>query len=131
MSEFTEDAMGFIANSGDVGGDAQATDSASRRFQKQLDDGTWAVVEVYAYGTEKEVDEGASFEYDVAVQIMWSTCSDPTAAGSTEINADVTYEYPFSIAPCDLKQALAWSQNYVRTFDASDLSWDGVTTPTV
>lgn len=131
MSEFTEDAMGFIADSGDVGGDNQATDAASRRFQKPLDDGNWAVVEVTAYGTAREVEEGAYVDYDVEVQILWTVCGDPTDVGGTEIYADVTYEHPYSLAPSSTEQALAWSQTYIREFDSTHLSWDGITTPTV
>lgn len=127
MGLYTEHESGIDLDSGDVGGDDQATAAASRRFQRQLDDGTWAIVTVYAFGTSKEVDEGASYQHDVEVMTEYMVCSDVTDPGSTEIDADYRYWFPFDVGPDTPEKAYEWACNYIRGLDVEDVDWNGNT----
>jgi hypothetical protein len=123
---WTEDEHGLDLNSGDVGGDLQATDAVSRRWIKPLDDGTYAVVDVTAYGTSEERDDEVYL--DVQEQVCWTRCSDHQDPGGTELDCDYTYDHPFHFAPDDLDIAFDWAKQHVTSWDAErDLHWDGVT----
>jgi len=111
MTRFTEQGT-IDYNAGDVGGDIQATDATSRRFVRTNASGTFTVLEVYAYATQEE--NGA---IDVQAQLWETVCTDPEDPGSSEIFADIQYDYPFDYAPRDMEQAYEWAQNFVRTFD--------------
>jgi hypothetical protein len=124
---WTEHESGIDLSSGDVGGDDQATDSVSRRWIKPLEDGTYAVVTVYAYGTGRFNESLDAYDYDVTEQIEWLHCSDWEDPGSSEIDSDYTYHYPFSLAPEDIDVAFEWAKNHVADYDAeSDLHWNGL-----
>lgn len=127
MSLYTEHEAGLMINSGGPGGDYVATDTVSRQFHRQLDDGTWAVVTIYAYGTQREVEEGAFVEYDVEEMVEYMVCSDPADPGGTEIDTDYRYENPFDIPPKSLEQALVWATNHIRNFDIDWVLWNGDT----
>lgn len=122
MSTWTEDATGLDRDAGDVGGDIQMTKSASRRFSKKNDDGTHALVTVYAYGTVEGDDE----HLDVQEMVEYLTCrelDDGCPIGETW--SDYRYRHPFDLAPSSLDMAEVWARNYVRTFDISHVTWDG------
>lgn len=115
----------FSANGGDVGGDNQVTDAANRRFVAKLPEGNFAVIDVYAFGTSEEMEEGAYAQRDVTEMTFYTVCTDPTDPGSTEVYSDVTYEFPFAMEPKDDEQASEWAQNYVKSLSASDYTWSG------
>jgi hypothetical protein len=124
---WTEHESGLDPDSGDVGGDIQATDAASRRWIKPLDDGTYALVTVYAYGTREFSEARDAYLYDVQEQIEWMRCADWEEPGGTEIDCDYTYTWPFSIAPSDLDVAFNWAKNHVTSYDPDrDFDWDGL-----
>lgn len=118
---WTEHTLGLDLDSGDVGGDIQATNSASRRFVKKNDDGTYSMFTVYAYGTEEDD------VLDVQEMVEYLTCreiDDGSPIG--EIWSDYRYRHPFDLAPSSLDMAEVWAVNHVKSFNVSHISWDGM-----
>ena len=123
---WTEHESGLDPDSGAVGGDDQATDAVSRRWIKPLDDGTYAVVTVYAYGTRFD-DPDREQQLDVLERVEWMHCSDWEEPGSSEIDCDYTYAWPFDFGPADLDVAFDWAKNHVAGYEADrDFDWDGI-----
>lgn len=124
MVTYTEQGE-FSNNGGDVGGDHQSTNAANRRFVAELSEGKFAVVDVYAYGTAEEVEEGARMQRDVTEMTFYTVCTDPEDVGGTEEFSDVTYTYPFTMEPVDDAQAEQWAQNHVKSLQVSEYTWQG------
>lgn len=121
MSAWTD--AGFDDDSGDVGGDIQATKSVSRRFTKTNDDGTIAMVTVYAYGTIEGDDECR----DVQEMIEYLICREYDDGPIGEIWSDYRYRHMYEVSPPDLEVAFTWATNHVNSFEMKHVSWDGVT----
>lgn len=127
LNTWTEDPSGLDLDAGQVGGDIQWTDSVSRRWIKPLDDGTYAMVTVTAYGTRDWDQHHEKYMLDVQAQVEWMRCRDWQDPGGTQLDADYTYDYPFDFAPEGQATAYDWAKQHVISYDIErDISWDGV-----
>ncbi|BDZ52397.1 hypothetical protein GCM10025867_46380 (plasmid) [Frondihabitans sucicola] len=135
--DWTEHESGLDLDSGDVGGDYQASAAASRRFWRQLPDGTFCVITSYYYATQKyyeldaegnrtgsESDDAESFDsaerfVDIENMTEYLWCTDREDPGSTEINSNYKYEYPLDMALDNVDRAWALAQAQARMESAA------------
>ena len=107
-------------DAGSVGGDYQASPSASRRFTRSNDDGTFSTVDIYAFVTDEYRSKDRAKEdrfWDYVVMTMSSTHTDREDVGGTEFASDVEYETP-SLNGFDRKRAaLTAARDYIRSIE--------------
>lgn len=90
---WTEDPDGIFDNAGDVGGDIQDSESYNRRFAIKLEDGTYAVLDFYAYWAKEDPETMVNARTDRWIQTMvqYAVCADPNDVGETEKHSDIRY----------------------------------------
>lgn len=101
-----------------VGGDYQASEAAGRRFQKELPDGTFLTLDVYAYVSDEYHQKGMAREekvWEVQEMTMLSHHTDPDDPGSSELDADVEYRYPFDTAGLTKRRTLVQARDHIRS----------------
>jgi hypothetical protein len=142
MTDFTEHESGLDTDAGDVGGDVQAGPAISRRFQKQLADGNWAVVTEYAFASLQDGEEGKPVrpegapwggdelensyrQYDVTNMTEFLVCRDPEDAGGTEVWSDYTYDYPSATGFNTETAATEWATGFIKRLTTDLYPWDG------
>lgn len=138
-----EDQQGFTEDGGTVGGDYQFSAAPSRRFTRDLGDGTYGVIDVYGYvevrhfeldengartGTiSTEAHENTQRDVDVTIMTTYTRCKDLDDVGGSEISADMTYTNPYDIVPQDDDdRALADAVSAIKRLSPSDFDWDGI-----
>lgn len=108
---------GITRTGEDVGGDRQVSDPYSSRYWRRADEG-WVVIDVYGFAAQDNPEEGSDFES--AVQIHTTYCTDLDDVGGTETSGDVTYESVggwYASAESALTVAQHWMAN---SFDPED-----------
>lgn len=114
MNYTERDDRGPVRN-GQPGGDRQIDDAWNRRFVQDLDDGTFAVIDVDFYTAE--LDGRTILER----QTEYTLCTDPKAPGDSELWADVRHvEVEFSGVPTDDDAHRA-----CLAVSADEFDWDG------
>lgn len=91
------DDDGLLDCGGDVGGDAQATESWTFRFVQKVepDDGLHAIITEYWYGEDlnvfqgRDLDEDAEPQFTVGGYAEITVCRDLDDPGSTEVWSDI------------------------------------------
>jgi hypothetical protein len=121
-------------DSGDVGGDHQASNAVSRRFAQQIDEKEFLVYTVYGYASLTHEmltrHEGGEEDvvWDVTAQTEIMRCSDWQDPGSTEITCD--YEYNddvYAIGYDTEQQAYDNAAAHIKSIDMlRDLAWEPV-----
>lgn len=92
MKTFAEvDSLDY--NSGDVGGDVQASNAASRRFTRTTDDGTYETVTVYTFASDEYFERDATYEVVELTETIEHT--DPEEVGGTELHSEYEYDFPY------------------------------------
>jgi hypothetical protein len=78
------------------GGDAQASDTYSRRFARQLDSGLWSVItETYYVIDPREMfGPHVGRGWDIENQTEFIICRDLDDVGGTEVTSDYQTEHP-------------------------------------
>jgi hypothetical protein len=81
-----------VSLGGDCGGDVQVSDAFDARWQRQLPDGTTALI-TRSYYVVADQDGGPTVGGPhVECQTEYLVCTDPADPGMTEVWADYTYE---------------------------------------
>jgi hypothetical protein len=108
-----------IQPGGDVGGDAQTTDSVSIRYHHT--DRPDAVTTIYAYGIPARSSSG----YVVEIQAEFMICLDPADPGGSEQWADAEFNRLPDIHPTP-QAALTAARDFLTRHQGRDITWDGV-----
>lgn len=117
----------YCKDGGDVGGDYQLSGAPNRRFAQELEDGTWHVIDEYAYvvpgdmnAFDRDEFSARSHGYSVQTQTMDLTCTDLEDVGGTEIHSgDVRYDIvatDFS----NMRDALSAARQHILSLSADD-----------
>lgn len=116
---------------GDVGGDAQVTESFLRRYRRP---GVGAVVDVYFYGadwriirpggTNPPADDDPE-EYVVAAQYEFTMCTDPDHPGDTETYFDAIYLTNTSRTYTDLGEVEKAARTARDAHTGDTIDWSG------
>lgn len=140
---WTEDPQGFMEDGGDVGGDYQASAAPSRRFTRDLGDGTYGVIDVYGYievrhfeldesgartgSISMDADENTERDVDVTIMTTYTRCEDLGDVGGSDISSDMTYEHPYDVIPQDDDDRVFESAKAaIKRLAPSDYEWDGI-----
>jgi hypothetical protein len=124
-----EHELGLMEDGSDVGGDDQEGDPIYRRFMQRLDDGNYTVIDVYAYASlnqqerEKLENGEEGVVYDVTALTQSTLCTDVNDPGSTELDANYEYDYPFSVGYDSLEDATAAARNYIKSLEITHFGW--------
>lgn len=114
----------YVADGGDVGGDAQVGIAPTRAFAQKRADGTFTVITEYAYAERIAEDRVADgYRYDVVNQTEVMHCRDLDDIGGTEITSETTYEHPGYFAYKTRRQAESYARSYIKSLDITHYGW--------
>jgi hypothetical protein len=94
-----------------------------------MEDGNYTVIDVYAYASlnEQEREKLENGEegvvYDVTALTQSTLCTDVNDPGSTELDANYEYDYPFSVGYDSLEDATAAARNYIKSLEIIHFGW--------
>lgn len=116
-------------DAGDPGGDSQMTSAYSRRFVRDLGDGTFAVVEVETYAVNTEGDPDKPPRPVLTFLFEYRECTDPIDPDSVSL-AEYSSSRDVPRSPGDADPTDEDARAVCAAFDPATLTWAGEPHPT-